>query len=173
MKSLNRPKLYRAINYILLELGIKPSYKGYFYIREAVVLFIESLDPDVDYASVDIKEIIPKALYIDIGKRLSITIENVEKSIRVAINNMWQTADAGKVITILGHKYTFPKQKHTNTQIIYTVFQYAIDYIEFEEERTFSPEAFNNILFCKGCEKLLGHFSSCDGNCDTCPKKVK
>ena len=172
MKKINRQSLHRIINFVLLELGIKPSYKGFYYIREAVILFIEYLGPDANYSSVDIKEIVPKILYIDIGKKLSVTIENVEKSIRVAINNMWQTVTPGQEITVSGRKYTLPENKHTNMQIIYTAFQYTIYVIQSDGVSIFYQDTFDNILMCRGYMQLPGHFAGCDGNCEKCPKKV-
>lgn len=113
---------YKLINAVLLAMRFKPRYHGFFYLREIIILIITDKNFASDNPTYNIKDIIPKALYIDVAKKLSVSIENIEKSIRVAIQRMWETAEPGLTVDILGEKYTFPQKKPTNTQIMFAAY---------------------------------------------------
>lgn len=113
---------YKLVNMVLFAMRIKARYRGFFYLREILVLLIENEKASDAEGISNIKDIFPKALYIDVSKKLSVTIENIEKSIRVAIQRMWETAEPGLEIELCGEKYTFPQTKPTNTQIIYSAY---------------------------------------------------
>lgn len=80
-----------------------------------------------------IKEIIPKALYIDVSKKLLVSIENIEKSIRVAINRMWEDVEPGLEIDVFGKKFVFPKKKPTNTQFLCSSYNLLRELLEFPQ----------------------------------------
>lgn len=118
----NINSIYMKITHVLLEIGMKTSFKGFFYVREAVAILTETFGVGKNMEEIDIKEIIPKALYIDIGHRFSVSCENVEKSIRVAINDLWKTTVPGQTKQINGHPHKVPEKRYTNTQIIFLVY---------------------------------------------------
>ena len=121
-KDIQSKEKYRIITAALLTMRLKARYRGFFYLREILILMINGEDFGTSAQIHDIKDIIPKALYIDVSKKLSVTIENIEKSIRVAINRMWETAEPGKEVDFFDTKYTFPQTKPTNTQVIYSAY---------------------------------------------------
>lgn len=113
---------YKLTTAALLSLRVKARYRGFFYVREIVLLLLNSEETISDDKYYDIKEIIPKALYIDVSKKMSVSIENIEKSIRVAIVRMWENVEPGAEAEILGIKYSFPSTKPTNTQLIHMTY---------------------------------------------------
>lgn len=113
---------YRIITAALLTMRLKARYRGFFYLREILILMINGEDFGTSVQIHDIKDIIPKALYIDVSKKLSVTIENIEKSIRLAINRMWDVAEPEKEVDFFDTKYKFPQTKPTNTQVIYSAY---------------------------------------------------
>lgn len=127
-------ELYRIINMVLFAMRFKAHYRGFFYIREILLLLL--LDEKGNDAEEirDIKDIVPKALYIDVSKKLSVSIENIEKSIRVAIQKMWETAQPGLETELCGEKYTFPQTKPTNTQTIYSSYLLVKAIMKKEEQ---------------------------------------
>ena len=68
----------------LLDLGVPAHIKGYRYLVTALSLVIENPD---------IKEAITKELYPTVGQRCDASPENVERSIRGAINSAWKNRD--------------------------------------------------------------------------------
>lgn len=113
---------YILITHVLLSLRLKARYKGFFYLREILILMLDGQGVEPVGSICNIKEIVPKALYIDVSKKLSVSIDNIEKSIRVAINRMWEDVEPGLIIDIYGKTFEFPQKKPTNTQLLYSAY---------------------------------------------------
>ena len=61
---------YILITHVLLSMRLKARYKGFFYLREILILMLDGQGIENDSEVCGIKEIIPKALYIDVSKKL-------------------------------------------------------------------------------------------------------
>ena len=124
---------YILITHVLLSMRLKARYKGFFYLREILILMLDGQGIENDSEVCGIKEIIPKALYIDVSKKLLVSIENIEKSIRVAINRMWEDVEPGLEIDVFGKKFVFPKKKPTNTQFLCSSYNLLRELWEFPQ----------------------------------------
>mgnify|MGYP002508287886 CR=1 FL=1 len=124
---------YILITHVLLSMRLKARYKGFFYLREILILMLDGQGIENDSEVCGIKEIIPKALYIDVSKKLLVSIENIEKSIRVAINRMWEDVEPGLEIDVFGKKFVFPKKKPTNTQFLCSSYNLLRELLEFPQ----------------------------------------
>ena len=105
---------------VIKRLGINPNLKGYYCIREAVLLVAE----DFSYINA-----MHKRLYPAVAEKLG-TTTNIERAIRHAIDVGWKVADKEFAKTVFGEILASRKEKPTNTEFITSV----ADYVALMEE---------------------------------------
>ena len=71
-------KVYRLIR----QLGVTSKYKGYYYVAEAIKMFMEIQDHPIK---------ITKDIYPSLAKQFKSTPVNVEHDIRTVINVCWES----------------------------------------------------------------------------------
>lgn len=94
---------------LLQEIGLSANLKGYVYVREAVLL--ARRDPSLLHA-------MTKALYPEVARRFDTSASCVERSIRHAVENLWQHGDAELLSRMFGATVTAARGKPTNGAFI-------------------------------------------------------
>lgn len=97
------------ITHIMKEIGVPPHIKGYVYLKEAVSLVLENPD---------ILNRITKALYPGIADNFDTTPTRVERSIRHAIELVWNKSEAHHIAKIFGYSEEHLESKPSNSQFI-------------------------------------------------------
>lgn len=103
------PALEGQITAILHELGVPAHLRGYHYLRQAVIFAVN--DPDAYSA-------FTKILYPAVGKCFGSTGEQVERSIRTAIEQAWLRGDAEVQRRYCGSTIRAGKGKPTSSELI-------------------------------------------------------
>ena len=93
----------------LHELGIPAHIKGYYYLREAIILSINN--QSMIYGVI-------KKLYPTIAKQFETTSGCVERSIRHAIEIAWERGDVDVLNSHFGYTVNNEKGKPTNSEFI-------------------------------------------------------
>lgn len=99
----------RQVSRIFAELGIPAHFRGYLYLREAVLMAIT--DPGVVNG-------ITKKLYPTIAGRFNTTRHRVERSMRFAIERAWSTGSIDSLNGYFGFSVDGRKGKPTNACFI-------------------------------------------------------
>ena len=73
----------REISAFMLELGIPAHLRGYYYLREAVLLAVSDME---------LVGSVTKLLYPVIARRYKTTLQRVERAIRNAVEVSWERA---------------------------------------------------------------------------------
>ena len=76
------PALEKRIAIALFDLSLSPGYKGYKYLKDALLMLC---DEDIDYKT------FTKTIYPAIGRKHDTTAQNVEKNIRFAIKKIYES----------------------------------------------------------------------------------
>ena len=112
-KSVGQDELYFQLSDILKEMGVPTNIKGYYYLREAVVLV---------YQRYDYINAVTKELYPEIAKKFTTTASKVERAIRHGIGC---ALDRGDYDAILKYFKSIPLNANlTNSQFIATIADY-------------------------------------------------
>lgn len=82
-EDMKEKELKEKVTDILLEFRIFPTYKGFYYLREAILMTME--DPKLVMGAVT------KQLYPEIAKRYKTTSYSVEKDLRTAVEVAWRS----------------------------------------------------------------------------------
>lgn len=90
------------VSNLLLSLGISTKHNGYVYLREGILLMAK--DP---------AQSVTKMLYPEIAHRCDCQKENVERSIRTALDRAWEKRDA-----VTWQKY-FPNAEHRPSNAVF------------------------------------------------------
>ena len=98
----------RAINDLITSVGVPVTSRGYWYIREAVIILSERRD---------LIMYITKVLYPTIAKRYDTTACNVERAIRYSIGKSWEYC-ATCERCVLGLTPTERGRKPSNSQFL-------------------------------------------------------
>lgn len=77
-----REKGMRKVYRLIRQLGVTSKYKGYYYVAEAVKMFMEIQDHPIK---------ITKDIYPSLAKQFKSTPVNVEHDIRTVINVCWES----------------------------------------------------------------------------------
>ncbi|MCL6588984.1 MAG: sporulation transcription factor Spo0A [Firmicutes bacterium] len=93
-------------------LMIPPHFKGFIYLRDAIMLTI--LEPNI------INEV-TKKLYPVIADHYNTTLNRVERAMRFAIETAWSKSDVQKLNELFGYSVDDQKGKPTNTSFIATI----------------------------------------------------
>lgn len=94
---------------ILRELGIPAHIKGYYYLRESIMMAVE--DPDVLNG-------VTKIIYPQIAKRYDTTSSRVERAIRHAITVAFNRGNIDLTNNIFGYTVNSDKGRPTNSEFI-------------------------------------------------------
>ncbi len=107
--GLHKPTLEEKISKIFINVGIPPHIKGYGFLREGVVMAVNS--PEVINN-------ITKKLYPSIGEKYSTSPSKVERAIRHAIEVAWNRGRIEAINNILGVRAYVGQEKPTNGEFI-------------------------------------------------------
>jgi len=94
---------------IIHQIGVPAHIKGYHYLRDSIMLVIESPD---------IIESVTKRLYPTVAKRASTTASRVERAIRHAIEVAWDRGDVDTLNSYFGYTIHNGRGKPTNSEFI-------------------------------------------------------
>lgn len=98
-----------VISDIMHELGVPAHIKGYQYLREAIILTVNS--PDMMSS-------VTKVLYPTVAKTFSTTASRVERAIRHAIEVAWDRGDIDVLSSYFGYTIQNSRGKPTNSEFI-------------------------------------------------------
>ncbi|MGK7377735.1 sporulation transcription factor Spo0A [Planococcus sp. 1R117A] len=101
--------LDELITSLIKEIGVPPHIKGYTYLKEAVSLVLKNPD---------ILNKVTKELYPGIAKNLDSTPARVERSIRHAIEVVWNRNEIQHISKLFGYSEEHLASKPTNSQFI-------------------------------------------------------
>lgn len=104
-----KPNLIRQVTDTLREIGVPAHLKGYQYLREAIVIAVNT--PEV-------LDFITKELYPQIAKKFGTTPSRVERGIRHAIETAWDRGDLKILQRYFGYTISNTKGKPTNSEFI-------------------------------------------------------
>lgn len=107
---------------ILHELGVPAHLRGYHYLRQAVIYAVNT--PEISTA-------FTKILYPAVGKCFGSTGEQVERSIRTAIEQAWLRGDAEVQRYYCGNTIRAGKGKPTSSELI----SLLADYLRLQQKR--------------------------------------
>lgn len=107
--ALHKPSLEEKVSKIFINIGIPAHIKGYNFLREGVMMTVET--PSVINS-------ITKELYPRIGKKFNTTASKVERAIRHAIEVAWSRGRIDNINNILGVRAYVGSEKPTNGEFI-------------------------------------------------------
>lgn len=94
---------------MLHRLGVPASLKGYNFVREGIVMMIQT--PSVVSR-------ITKVLYLEIAKKYDTTPSRVERAIRHAVEVSFERGDCEYIQYVFGYTVSSHKGKPTNTEFM-------------------------------------------------------
>ncbi len=103
------PKLDNEIADILHEIGVPAHIKGYFYLREAIMM---------TYNDMDVLGQITKILYPSVARVFNSTSSKVERAIRHAIQVAWIRGSSEVISEIFSHTISYKRNRPTNAEFI-------------------------------------------------------
>lgn len=105
----SRPSLEIQVTEILHQIGVPAHIKGYHYLRDSIIMSIET--PDIINA-------VTKQLYPSVAKRYDTTSSRVERAIRHAIEVAWDRGDVDVLNSYFGYTIHNTRGKPTNSEFI-------------------------------------------------------
>ncbi len=105
----HQPTLEIRITEILHQIGVPAHIKGYHYLRDSIMMAIET--PDIINA-------VTKQLYPSVAKRYETTSSRVERAIRHAIEVAWDRGDVDILNSYFGYTIHNTRGKPTNSEFI-------------------------------------------------------
>lgn len=115
------------ITAVVKEIGIPPHINGYIYLKEAVSLVLE--DPNIIYK-------ITKSLYPGIAAKFDTTSTRVERSIRHAIELVWNRGDVKAIALTFGYSEEYLKNRPANSEFIAMLHEAVRRNMENEKQDT-------------------------------------
>lgn len=103
------PGLRVQVTSILHEIGVPAHIKGYHYLRDSIIMAIES--PDIINA-------VTKQLYPSVAKQYNTTSSRVERAIRHAIEVAWDRGDVDVLNSYFGYTIHNGRGKPTNSEFV-------------------------------------------------------
>ncbi len=103
------PSLEIQVTEILHQIGVPAHIKGYHYLRDSIIMAIET--PDIINA-------VTKQLYPSVAKRYDTTASRVERAIRHAIEVAWDRGDVDILNSYFGYTIHTSRGKPTNSEFI-------------------------------------------------------
>jgi two-component system response regulator (stage 0 sporulation protein A) len=105
----HQPTLEIQVTEILHQIGVPAHIKGYHYLRDSIMMAIET--PDIINA-------VTKQLYPSVAKRYETTSSRVERAIRHAIEVAWDRGDVDILNSYFGYTIHNTRGKPTNSEFI-------------------------------------------------------
>ena len=102
-------ELERYITNIMLDIGVPAHLKGYYYLREAILLSGRDME---------VVSSVTKLLYPTIAKRFRTTDQKVERAIRNAIEVSWTRGNVETFEKMFGYSMMSGKNRPTNSEYI-------------------------------------------------------
>lgn len=107
--QLEAEDLENQVTAAILKIGIPAHVKGYYYVRSAILMTIES--PEAINA-------VTKIIYPSIAKMYKTSASRVERAIRHAIEVAWDRGDVDTLHSIFGYSISSDRGKPTNSEFI-------------------------------------------------------
>ena len=101
--------LENRVTDMIHEIGIPAHIKGYYYLRDAILMAIEDMD---------VLNAITKILYPTVAKKHQTTSSRVERAIRHAIEVAWGRGKIDVLDNLFGYTISTGKGKPTNSEFI-------------------------------------------------------
>ena len=99
----------REISAFMLELGIPAHLRGYYYLREAVLLAVSDME---------LVGSVTKLLYPVIARRYKTTLQRVERAIRNAVEVSWERGNPEVFEDLFGCSRETGAPRPTNSEYI-------------------------------------------------------
>ena len=109
VKPFNNTNVEVTVTEILHQIGVPAHIKGYHYLRESIIMSINT--PEVINA-------VTKQLYPAVAKKYSTTSSRVERAIRHAIEVAWDRGDVEILNSYFGYTIHTGRGKPTNSEFI-------------------------------------------------------
>lgn len=109
VSAAEEPSLEIQVTEILHQIGVPAHIKGYHYLRDSIIMAIET--PDIINA-------VTKQLYPNVAKRYETTASRVERAIRHAIEVAWDRGDVDILNSYFGYTIHNTRGKPTNSEFI-------------------------------------------------------
>lgn len=110
---------------VIKEIGIPPHINGYTYVKEAVNLVLE--DPNIIHK-------VTKSLYPGIAARFDTTSTRVERSIRHAIELVWNRGDVKTIAQTIGYSEDYLRNRPANSEFIAMLYDTVKRNMENEKQ---------------------------------------
>ena len=101
--------LERDVSEFMLELGIPAHLRGYYYLREEVILSVSDME---------LVGSVTKLLYPVIARRYKTTLQRVERAIRNAIEVSWERGNTDVFEELFGFSRLAGSARPTNSEYI-------------------------------------------------------
>ena len=113
-KSLNTNAIDIIITKAMLQLGFSPALNGFYFLRDAIKIACKDSES---------LTLITKLIYAPLAKSYKTTSKNIEKSIRLSSEFVWNSNKSSdnsepKNITVLNNIYTFSSRRPENRELI-------------------------------------------------------
>ena len=105
----SQPSLEIQVTEILHQIGVPAHIKGYHYLRDSIIMAIET--PEIINA-------VTKQLYPSVAKKYETTSSRVERAIRHAIEVAWDRGDVDILNSYFGYTIHNTRGKPTNSEFI-------------------------------------------------------
>ncbi len=102
-------EMERYVSQLMLELGIPAHLRGYYYLREAVLL---------SAADMELVGSVTKLLYPVIARAYKTTLQRVERAIRNAIEVSWERGNPDVFEELFGFSRLTGSARPTNSEYI-------------------------------------------------------
>lgn len=103
------PQLELAVTEIIHQIGVPAHIKGYYYIRESILLAV---------TDINILNSVTKKLYPEVARRYNTTASRVERAIRHSIEVAWDRGDIDTLNKYFGYTVNNNRGKPTNSEFI-------------------------------------------------------
>ncbi len=107
--AMNDPQLESYITEIMLEMGVPAHLKGYYYLRNAILM----TERDAETVTS-----VTKLMYPVIARRFKTTDQKVERAIRNAIEVSWERGNVQVFEKLFGYSVRDGKSRPTNSEYI-------------------------------------------------------
>lgn len=119
----NKNKLNQLICGVLFLSGIKPKFKGYIYLKEAIV---------IAYTNPESFNMLTKIIYPQIAEKYEVSPNKVERGIRTAIEKAWKQCGGNGFYERMGVSWVKDNWRPTNSEYIYLVVEYLNNYGDYK-----------------------------------------
>lgn len=103
------PQLEMSVTEIIHQIGVPAHIKGYYYIRESILLAV---------SDIGILNSVTRKLYPEVARRFGTTPSRVERAIRHSIEVAWDRGDLDTLNRYFGYTVNNNRGKPTNSEFI-------------------------------------------------------